>query len=66
MLWTVKDLSQRLQVKPSTLYAWTAQGKIPYLRIHGVVRSHKEEIVPHGKTSGRAGSGEIAHDEKSR
>jgi len=38
MLLTVKALSQRLQIKPSTLYAWANQGKIPCRKIHGLVR----------------------------
>ena len=38
MLLTVKALSQRLQIKSSTLYAWASQGKIPCRKIHGLVR----------------------------
>ena len=34
----------RLQIKPSTLYAWAAQGRIPCLKIHGLVRFRSEEI----------------------
>ena len=41
---TVKNLSQRLQIKPSTLYAWVSQGKIPCRKIHGVVRFDPTEI----------------------
>ena len=44
MLLTVKTLSQRLQIKPSTLYAWVSQSKIPCVRIHGLIRFHPEEI----------------------
>ena len=44
MLLTVKALSQRLQIKPSTLYAWAAQGKIPCRKIHGLVRFDQTEI----------------------
>ena len=43
-LLTVRDLAHRLQIKPSTLYAWAAQGRIPCLKIHGVVRFRREEI----------------------
>ena len=35
MLLTIKDLAEQLQIKPSTLYAWASQGKIPCVRIHG-------------------------------
>ena len=41
---TVKALSQRLQIKPSTLYAWASQGKIPCRKIHGLVRFNPTEI----------------------
>jgi excisionase family DNA binding protein len=44
MLLTIKDLAKQLQIKPSTLYAWAAQGKIPYRKIHGLVRFNAEEI----------------------
>ncbi|CAI4030241.1 DNA-binding protein [Nitrospira tepida] len=38
MLLTIRDLSRQLQIKPATLYAWAAAGKIPCLKIHGVLR----------------------------
>ena len=44
MLLTVKALSQRLQITPSTLYAWATQGKIPCRKIHGLVRFDPSEI----------------------
>ena len=44
MLLTVKELSGQLQIKPSTLYAWVAQHKIPYRKIHGLVRFDPTEI----------------------
>jgi excisionase family DNA binding protein len=44
VLLTVKALSQRLQIKPSTLYVWAAQGKIPCRKIHGLVRFDPIEI----------------------
>jgi excisionase family DNA binding protein len=37
-LLTVKDMATRLQVKEKTLYAWTSQGKIPSVKINGVIR----------------------------
>lgn len=45
MLLTVNALSQQLQIKPSTLYAWAAQGKIPCLKIHGLLRFSADEIM---------------------
>ena len=44
MLLTIRDLSNQLQIKTSTLYAWTAQGKIPYRKIHGLLRFDPDEI----------------------
>lgn len=44
MLLTVKNLSQQLQIKEATLYAWASQGKIPCLKIHGVLRFEANAI----------------------
>lgn len=44
MLLTVKDLSTWLNIKPSTLYLWAAQGKIPCRKIHGLIRFEQDEI----------------------
>lgn len=45
ILWTVKDIVQQLQLKPSTVYAWAAQGRIPALKIHGLLRFRPEEVA---------------------
>jgi excisionase family DNA binding protein len=44
MLLTVKDLSAWLKIKPSTLYLWATQGKIPCRRIHSLIRFEEEAI----------------------
>jgi excisionase family DNA binding protein len=44
MLLTIRDLSNQLQIKTATLYAWAAQGKIPSRKIHGVLRFDPKEI----------------------
>ena len=44
MFLTVNALAQRLQIKPSTLYAWASHGKIPCRKIHGLVRFDPLEI----------------------
>lgn len=44
MFLTVNVLSQQLHIKPSTLYAWASQGKIPCHKIHGLVRFDLAEI----------------------
>ncbi len=44
MLLTIKDLSVWLNIKPSTLYLWAAQGKIPCQKIHGLIRFDRDKI----------------------
>lgn len=44
MLLTVKQVAELLQMRPSTLYAWAAQGKIPARKIYGVLRFQRHEI----------------------
>ena len=44
MLLTIKELAEQLRIKPSTLYAWASQGKIPCVRIHGLIRFRPEDI----------------------
>ncbi|MBS0165201.1 MAG: helix-turn-helix domain-containing protein [Nitrospira sp.] len=44
MLLTIKDIAARLKVKDKTLYAWAAQGRIPTLKINGVIRFEPEAI----------------------
>jgi excisionase family DNA binding protein len=44
MLLTVKELSTWLNIKPSTLYAWAHQAKIPCRKIHGLIRFDRDEI----------------------
>ena len=43
-LWSVKQLSDYLSIKSNTLYAWASQGRIPSIKIHGLLRFKKEEI----------------------
>ena len=45
MLLTVKELSARLNIKPSTLYLWASQGKIPCIKIHGLIRFDLDTII---------------------
>ena len=44
MMLTVKELSGWLKIKPSTLYLWATEGKIPCRRIHSLIRFEKEAI----------------------
>jgi excisionase family DNA binding protein len=53
-LHTVTDLATYLQVKPSTVYAWVAQRKIPHIRLGRLIRftdEQRDEIV---RPSGRS------------
>lgn len=43
-LLTVNDMAARLQVKAKTLYAWASQGKIPCIKLNGVIRFDEREI----------------------
>ena len=43
-LLTIRELSTYLAMKPSTLYAWAAQGKIPCVRMHRLIRFRLEDI----------------------
>jgi len=45
MLLTIKDVSAWLNIKPSTLYLWAAQGKIPCQKIHGLIRFDREQVL---------------------
>ena len=44
MLMTIKELAEQLRIKPSTLYAWVSQSKIPCVRMHGLIRFRPEGI----------------------
>lgn len=43
-LLSVKEISSFLSVHPITVYKWTEEGKIPYLKINGLIRFDKSEI----------------------
>jgi len=45
MLLTIKDLSRWFNIKPSTLYLWAAQGRIPSQKIHGLVRFERGKVT---------------------
>ena len=41
---TIAQVSDLLNIKISTLYAWVSQGKIPHVKIHGLIRFQPDEI----------------------
>ncbi len=41
---TIAQVSQLLNIKVGTLYGWVSQGKIPNIKINGLVRFRQEEI----------------------
>jgi excisionase family DNA binding protein len=43
-LLSVKEISSALSIHPKTLYKWIVSGRIPYLRINGLLRFRKKEI----------------------
>jgi excisionase family DNA binding protein len=43
-LLNVKKVSEWLPVMPSTVYVWVAEGKIPALKIQGVIRFRRDDI----------------------
>lgn len=44
-LLTVKEISEMLQVKPSTIYVWTEQRLIPHFKLNGALRFSETEIL---------------------
>jgi len=44
-LLTIKQVAVWLNMRPSTLYAWAGQGKIPCRKIHGLIRFDLEEVA---------------------
>ncbi len=48
---TIREVSERLMVKPSTLYSWVRRGVIPFHRLNGLVRFDLDEIEAWIKSS---------------
>ena len=44
-LLTIKQVAVWLNMRPSTLYAWAGQGKIPCRKIHGLIRFDPDEVM---------------------
>ncbi len=41
---TVKQVSEMIQAKASTIYAWAEQGQIPCFKINGLLRFDEAEV----------------------
>ena len=44
MYLNIQELSRYLNIKTPTLYSWVGEGKVPYIKINGVLRFRREEI----------------------
>lgn len=44
MFLTVKELSELLKIKTSTIYSWVTKGKIPFRKINGLIRFWSGDI----------------------
>ncbi len=44
-LLTIKELSEFLTIKVSTLYTWVHNGTIPYVKLNGLLRFDMDEII---------------------
>lgn len=42
---TVKEVSEMLKIKPSTVYAWAEQGIMPCIKINGTLRFDENDIL---------------------
>lgn len=61
MLLTVNELSVQLNIKPSTLYLWVKQDKIPYQKIHTRVRFDPDEIQRWRDSFAKKPSSPVSH-----
>ncbi len=44
-LLTVNEVANWLQLKPSTIYAWAASGRLPHVRVGGRIRFQYTDIL---------------------
>lgn len=48
---SVKELSEIIRIKESTLYAWTEKRKMPFIRLNGLLRFDLDEVIEWIKSS---------------
>ncbi len=51
----VPEVAAILRVTPSTIYTWTRQGQLPYVRVGRLIRFTPEQITEFLARSGTAG-----------
>jgi len=59
---TVKQLAQRLQVAPKTIYAWVADTDVPHYRFGSTLRFVEQEVLQWGRQVGAARSDKEQQD----
>jgi excisionase family DNA binding protein len=42
---TVKEVSEIIKVKPSTIYQWAELGQIPCLKLNGLLRFSEDDLM---------------------
>ena len=62
-LLTPKQLSEWLQIKPSTVYKWTHYGFIPHVKLGGAVRFDRETVESWIKRRSKRGRNSYKLDE---
>jgi excisionase family DNA binding protein len=55
----VDEVAQCLNISPKTVRNWVYKGKIPYLKVNGVVR-FEISVIEKWITEGRNGNNEVA------
>ncbi len=50
---TVAEVADHLRVKPKTIYAWAAEGRIPAVKLNGLLRFRRDEIDSWAKSCER-------------
>ena len=48
---TIKELSEFLKVKTSTIYGWVHSGTVPFIKLNGLLRFDMDEILEWVKSS---------------
>ncbi|HEY4707572.1 MAG TPA: helix-turn-helix domain-containing protein [Thermodesulfobacteriota bacterium] len=51
---TIKELSEFIKVKPSTIYSWVHNGTIPFIKLNGLLRFDMDEVQEWVKKSSKA------------